>query len=250
MSEQIDPKFDGSYVEKRAVAHYWIEKDLYLVQMPVLLTDSGGDKYFDSTNSFIMVYDLYRQAWFEWNKINLLGGIVEYNSEIYCLGFDLDPIATTATTYTYKFLNSGLEDDYADHNEAISFTYKTHWEALGEPSIFKKFLRMKVHALDGTIGDFETDKFTLSVATEHDYVQASVSTFDLDFSGGAVGWGVSSWGSFIWGESRLEQLRSKLASKKAKALRTIFTNATIHENVLISGYELEVSAGYDMQLKE
>ena len=134
--------------------------------------------------------------------------------------------------------------------KTISFSYKTHWEAMGEPSIYKKFLRIKVHSLDGTINDFETDKFTLTVETEHDYVQGSESSLSLDFGGGALGWGNSAWGQFPWGESRLEQLTSKLKSKKAKALRVVFTNNTRHQNVLISGYELEIAAAYDLQIKE
>ena len=249
-SEQIDPKFDRTYSEKRAIAHYWIEKDLYLVSLPFFSTDAGSKKYLDKTNSFIMVYDLYRTAWAEWNTLNMSGGIAEYQGDIYIAGFDQNPVDSTADTYFTKILDSGLEDDYADHSEGISFSYKTHWEALGEPSVYKKFLRLKVHALDGTIGDFETDKFTLSISTEHDYVQASESVFTLDFGGGSLGYGESPWGEFVWGESRLEQMTSKLASKKAKALRTVFSNATIHENVLISGYDLEISASYDLQIKD
>jgi hypothetical protein len=249
-SEMIEPKFDEAYTDKRAIAHYWIEKDLYVISLPFLSTDAGSEKYLDTTNSFIMVYDLYRQAWFEWDSINFIGGIAEYNGVIYTSARELDPVPSTATTYTYEFLSAGNSDDYADHDTAISFSYKTHWEAMGEPSIYKKFLRMKIHSLDGTINDFETDKFTLSIQTEHDYVQAAESDFSLDFSGGALGWGSSAWGQFPWGESRLEQMTSKLKSKKAKALRTVFTNANLHENILISGYELEVSASYDLQIKE
>ena len=72
----------------------------------------------------------------------------------------------------------------------------------------------------------------------------------MDFSGGAEGWGNSPWGQFIWGEARLEQMRSKLASKKARALRVIFNNANLQENILISGYELEIALPYDPQIKE
>jgi hypothetical protein len=250
MSEKIEPKFNETYTEKRATAHYWIEKDLYMVSFPVFLEDGSSQKYLDTTNSFIMVYDLYRQAWFEWNNINLMGGVAEYNGDVYTLGFAQDPVALTTTRYVYKFLSQGTEDDYADHDTAISFSYKSHWEAVGEPSVYKKFLRIKVHALDGTIGDFETDKYSLDIATEHDYAQITESSLTLDFSGGAEGWGNSAWGNFPWGESRLEQMTSKLKSKKAKALRVIFTNSTILENILISGYELEIAAPYDAQVKE
>jgi hypothetical protein len=250
MSEKIEPKFDSSYVEKRATAHYWIEKDLYVVSFPVFLEDGSSQKYLDTTNSFIMVYDLYRQAWYEWNNINLSGGIAEFNGDIYVLGFAQDPVALAATRYIYKMLDAGTENDYADHDGPINFTYKSHWEAVGNPSVYKKFLRIKVHALDGTIGDFETDKYSLAISTEHDYNQITESTLSLDFSGGSEGWGNSPWGEFVWGEARLEQMTSKLASKKAKAVRVIFSNENLLENVLISGYELEVAAPYDLQIKD
>lgn len=250
VSEPISPKFDLNYVDKRCIGHYWIEKDLYVLSFPFLSEDGASNKYLDPTNSFIMVYDLYREAWFEWNNINMLGGMVNYNGDIYTTGQAQDPVSSNQTVFNYKFLDTGLEDDYADHDAAINFSYKTHWEAMGEPSIYKKFLRIKVHSLDGTINDFETDKFTLAIETEHDYVQGSESSLSLDFGGGALGWGNSPWGRFPWGESRLEQLTSKLKSKKAKALRVIFTNNTRHENILISGYELEIAASYDLQIKE
>lgn len=249
-SEVIEPKFDTLYVEKRATSHYWIEKDLYIIQLPSFEEDSGSSKYMDASNTFIMVYDLYRQAWYEWNTINMTGGMAEYKGDIYATGFAKDTSDSLSKQYTYKILDTGTSDDYADHVTPVNFSYKTHWEALQEPSIFKKFLRIKVHSLDATINDFETDKFQLKIETEHDYRPVIESSLELDFSGGALGWGQSPWGEFGWGESRLEQLLSKLSSKKAKSLRTIFSNNKLHQNILISGYELEIAAAYDLQLKE
>lgn len=250
MSEKIEPEFDSPYEEKRAVAHYWIEKDLYLLQFPVFDTDAGSNKFINETNSFVLVYDLYRKSWVKWNTVNFTTGVAEYNGEVYIAGNNQDPVTTNATSYLHVFMDTGTEEDYADHTEGILFSYKTHWEAMGEPSIYKKFLRIKVHSLDGTINDFETDKFSIDIATQHDYVQSNESTLSLDFSGGSLGWGLSAWGTFPWGESRLEQLTSKLKSKKAKSLRVVFTNDNLKENVLISGYELQIAAAYDLNIKE
>jgi len=249
-SEVIDPKFTGTYVAKRAVAHHFIEIDLYFVQFPYFTLDAGNEKYLETSTSFIMVYDLYRRAWYEWNTINITGGCVEYNGDIYTAGFSKSGADSTTQQHTFKWLATGTSDDYAYHENPISFSYKTHWEALGEPSVFKKFLRIKVHSLDATLDDFETDKFQLTVETEHDYRLVTISSLSLDFSGGSLGWGESPWGSFPWGESRLEQLTSKLASQKAKSLRLLLSNSTTHQNVLISGYELEIAAPFDIQIKE
>ena len=137
-----------------------------------------------------------------------------------------------------------------DHDGAISFTYKSHWEALGEPSVYKKANRIKVLSLDGTIDDFETDSFSIDVKTEHNYQAVTVSSLTLDLGGGALGWGNSGWGNFPWGEGRLVEDKSKLASAKVRSIRTVFENSNVQENVLISGYEIEFATPFDPALKE
>ena len=178
------------------------------------------------------------------------GGMAEYNNEIYLCGREIDPVAGTAKTYSKKVIEKGTLDDYMDHDTAITFTYKTHWEALQEPSVFKKFNRIKLQSLDGSINDFETQSFSLDITTEHDYTPSTVSNLTMDMGGGASGWGNSAWGNFPWGETRLTSRESKLASKKAKSLRVIFSNTNAQENVLISGYTLEIATPYDMAIKE
>ena len=249
-SNPIEPKFsETSFNTKQAVSFHWIDRDMYVLLLPVISTDGSSEDYFGST-SVILVYDKFRQAWLEWSSFNFLGGMAEFNDEIYISGRRLDPADSAAKNYHAKILETGTEADYADHENAISFTYKSHWEALGEPSVFKKFLRLKLLSLDGSINDFETDDFSVDITTEHDYLPSTVSSLTLDMSGGSAGWGAGAWGSFPWGEARLEAKGSKLASKKAKSLRVIFANSNLKENVLISGYELEIAAPYDMAIKE
>lgn len=249
VSSSIKPRIEQeAFVEKQTTAYHWIDRDLYVLCLTKTKTDSGSNVYFD-TSSAIMVFDLFRRVWVEWDNINMMGGLAEWNDRNIFSGRALDPVNLNAESYTAEFLEEGVTEDYADHQNAVDFSYKSHWETLGEASVFKKFLRIKVLALDGSIDDFESDEFTVTVETEHDYLPLVISLLTLDFSGGE-GWGNGAWGEFPWGESRLETMRSKLASKKAKALRTIISNSIIHENVLISGYELEVATPFDIQMKE
>ena len=52
------------------------------------------------------------------------------------------------------------------------------------------------------------------------------------------------------GIKSVDQLKKKIASKKVRSMRLIFENSTKSQNVLISGFELEVVTPYKPTLKE
>jgi hypothetical protein len=238
----IEPKFDvgNPFTAKQAVGYFWEKQDKYLIFMPSLPADASYSN--DSVNE-IYAYDIIRKSWLEWDNFNVMGGMTETDDEIFFGKRTLDNINIC------KVSDNNDKYDYADHTAAISFIYKSHWDHVGQPSVYKKYLRIKIHSLDTSINDFEVDSFALTVKTENDYVLKTLTNVELDFSGGAAGWGLGPWGSFPWGESRLVQLRNKLASKKAKSMRVIFENNIVHENVLISGYEVDVASAYKQRLK-
>jgi hypothetical protein len=248
-SENIDPKFNqpNSLNFNRAVAFYWIDNDQYLIYLPQTATSSGNIYY--TENSELYAYDTFRQAWTQWKNLDIGGGIADLNGRVYFQSKEIDS-GSNQVHYLKRFHNDGVSQDYCDHESPISFTYKSNWETLGEPSLFKKFLRIKVHSLDASLNNFESEGFVLNVSTEHDYVISTVSSLILDFTGGAEGWGISPWDGFPWGEDRLSSLKSKLASQKAKSLRTVLENNELATNILISGYEYEVAVPYQMRIKE
>lgn len=249
-SAGIKPKFQSGnpFSFRQATAFQWTDNNKYILVMPSLSALSG-ENYFDSSTE-VYVYDTFWGAWFQWNGFVGAGGFAEVGDRIYYIGRERNQDKSTVEQYLKRVHADGLDSDYADHEAAITFTYKTHWETLGEPSIFKKFLRIKAHSLDASLNDFETDQFSIDVTTEHNYEPNTISSLSLDFSGGALGWGNGPWGNFPWGETRLPSLKSKLASKKAKSLRVVFSNTALKENILISGYELEIAAPYAVELKE
>ena len=244
----IEPKFaiNNPFTFKQATAYVWQADKKYVIFMPNF---TSGTDYSIDTASETYAYDYFRSSWLEWSNFNLMGGMAEKNGNIYKMARD----NSNGSSYqVHKILQNSNEYDYADHTSAISFSYKSPWFAMQEPSVWKKYLRCKIHSYDTTINDFENDSFTIRLQSEHDYNSARQWTdITYDFSGGALGWGLGPWGEFPWGEIRISQLKKKMASKKVRSLRVILTNSTIYENVLISGLEFQVATPYSpSEMKE
>jgi hypothetical protein len=248
ISELIENRFttwNQPFTFKKATAINWLDEDKYVVHMPNIITD------YSTSESAVFVYDYFRQAWLEWDGINATGGFAIKDSNLFFTERRFSVQSSSTTSISYVFLNSGDSFDYADHTEAINLVYKSHWEAMNEPSLFKKFLRCKIHSLDGTLNDFESSEFTLDLSTEIDYIDVASSQVTLDFSGGVSGgWGASPWGTAPWGATRLASKVTKLRAVKARSLRLVLENDNIHENVLVSGYEFEVATPYKAFIKE
>jgi hypothetical protein len=236
----ISPKFQlgNPYSFKQATAMNWNDKFLYAIHMPVCPVNAS---YSTNTSSETFVFDYQRGAWFAWTNFNIMGGYAQLtDGSIHIVDRKVSEIAI------HRVKNSLTPYDFSDHTDAISMEYGTHWETMGEPSLYKKFLRTKVHSYDISINDFENDTFNLNLLTQHDYLDDDVTDLTLNFSGGADGWGLGPWGNFPWGETRLSQIRTKIASKKSKSMRILFKNDTLHENILVSGWEIEAAVPYNL----
>lgn len=252
-SSQIKPKFGPTnpFSFKQAVAINSTKDDKYILCMPKLTNASGENLASDDVDSEVYVFDYFRGAWLEWNRFNFMGGITIFNDNLYFLQKLTNSVSTVKfDSYLVQVSQQNTEYDYADHEIATAFSYSTHWEALQDPSVWKKFLRLKMHALDTSINTFESDSFTLVASMQHDYKLDTVASVTIDYSGGALGWGLGPWGQFPWGEPRLLSAKKKLASKKVKSHRLTFTNSVAHENILISGYELQLVTPYQEGMKE
>jgi hypothetical protein len=255
ISSIIEPIFTSvnrTFNFKKAVAINWNDFDKYIIYMPTEQINASNERYNDPDESRTLVYDYYRQAWVEWSNIDALGGLALIGlDDLYFAGRFLETASGDVVSYINRINNTGDTFDYADHDKAIAFTYKTHWEALGDPSVFKKFLRLKLHALDASVNDFESDTFIIDVDTEDNYLDVTSSSDSFDFSGGTTGgWGVDPWGEFTWGNSRLLAIKRKMRANKVRSKRLIFKNDTIHQNILMSGYEMETATPYKARIKE
>lgn len=179
-----------------------------------------------------------------------MGGIVDFDDKLHFMRRSTSG-GSTPDSQLIRLLNTGTEFDYSDHTASITFEYSTHWETLGDPSVWKKFLRIKIHALDSTLASFEGNAFDLTVQAKHNFdPNTVVGQFTIDFSGGSEGWGNGGWGDIPWGAARLKGAKNKLASKKVRSHQLKFSNDILQENVLISGYELEIVTPYSPNIKE
>jgi hypothetical protein len=249
-SQKLSPEFKitSNFNFDQAVSFHWIDERKFLLMMPVT-TDNGSGSQYTTTSSKIFVYDRFWDSWYEWSNFDFTGGITEHDDKIYLVDRNVDAL-NAVKRHTRKVHDTGLTYDFADHVAPIPFSYKSHWETLGEPSMFKKLRRIKVFSLDASLNDFESQSFTLTTALENDYAAVTISSLTLDFGGGAAGWGGSPWGNFPWGEVRLFALKHKLNQNKTKASRVVFSNESVNENVLVSGYELDIALPYKKEIKE
>lgn len=210
--------------------------------------------YFDADNDIIIFYipkqdadpvtyvlDVKRSAWIEWDNIDIQGGIVRHNKQTFFVSKDKNMLRLQ------KLKNRGDESDYSDHNEAIPFEAITAWDSLGEPNVFKKFLRLKIFITDTNL-NFETDKFKLDLYLRRNFSSLDLGPIELD-SGYLGGWGANDWSEFEWGSVGTEGIRTKMFGK-AKSMALKFKNNTINENILISGLSYEVAAPYQTEMKE
>jgi hypothetical protein len=252
IGNRIKPQFtafDVTFNFQKATSVNWIDQSKYVLFMPDESQDGSSNDYADA-DSRCYVYDYERNSWHKWTNVNAQGGFGYRNSRLFFSARRLDSDSSAVEFPTAIFNNYGDKRDYSDHQEAVDFEYKTSWHSLGEPNLFKKFLRLKTFALSSDILDGSASLNTLTVDTEFNFTTpAVVSTFTQDFSNGATGWG-SAWGTSPWGDSPLIEIKSKLKVVKARSMRLTFRNNTALEDVLISGYELEVAPAFIRAIKE
>tara|TARA_B100001094_G_scaffold324204_1_gene376408 strand:+ start:9166 stop:12801 length:3636 start_codon:yes stop_codon:yes gene_type:complete len=253
LSELIRPLFlNSNFVKEKAISFNWTSKNLLLVCIPDYIIQ-GDSEYnvledtmsaYISSDSLILAYDYFRQAWLRWDTLEFTNGITESSDTV---NFSR---MTNTTNVLASITDNGDADDYSDNGNAIKFVYETNWESLGDPTVPKKFLRIKVHSFD-TDASFESPGFQLEAGVQNDYINANSGKIDFDFSKQAGGgWGNFRWGTDSWGSLPSQFLKSKLPTGKSRSLKIRFANNTNNENILITNYELEIAAPYRAEIKE
>jgi len=248
-SSRIDP-----FLDQNGIAEY----NTFNLRKSIGFHDRSGEKYwlllavetvtagsvFTNANSVVMAYDYTKDAWLKWGTLNFSGGICIHNDEVY---FKERAYSDFNTALEFKLLKQMSMDDawdYQDNTGAISFSYSNQWEALGEPSVLKRFLSLRLFSLE----DVLNNALMLTVKTEADYVAgATKANFSYDFS--ADGYGASEYGNEPYGDTFALVQKHKLSNGRFRALRAIFENQRPQENVLITGWELEIAAPYKQAFK-
>ena len=256
-ASRIDPEFnsDGktgelAYALNRAVGVHDRKTDKYLLFVPALST-TGGEVYANS-NSRVYAYDYNRDAWLVWTNMNMMGGaaLEPVSEDLYFSEVQFSIFASTNRFNLYRRHNLNDAWDYADNVEPIGGTledaweYASQWEPLQQPSLLKKFLKLRVYALE----EIANNRFNLSVIQELNYQRENTRTsFDLMLSG--AGYGQSAYGTDPYGDPANSTVTHTLNRDRSTSTRFRFRNSTLHENVILTGWEIEAVTPYRVAMK-
>jgi hypothetical protein len=237
---------------KRAVAVNNPLTEKYIVSIPTEETISGD--VVTNSNNVILVEDYahnstandVQNVWLKWNykNTNMSGGVAHFNERTWFTEKRYSSFNSGVSKITYQIHNSGSSEDYSDHVEPIEFSYSTAWYHLGEPSVFKKFIRLKMFYVP-EIGSTAT----LNITTEKDFIDTLVvNDIDILMEGAGDGYGLNLYGVAGYGDTFNPSFVTKL-NGKFKAMRIIYSNDENQKNIELTGWELEVSAPFDFQIK-
>lgn len=225
--DRIEPIFDQgavdadeTFVLNKAVAVNDRDEEKYVLILPTFDASSS-----DVNENFkVIALDYTRDAWLEWNNMNIAGGAAVFRNQLYWVNRGNQ----SATPTLWRKMDLGDVWDYQDHDSAIDFTYKSQWESLNEPSVLKKFLRVRLFALEI---DGQLD---LDIKTEVNYTSDTVTDeFSLVF--GADGYGVSPYGTYPYGDPFENVIKHRLSRGRFRSLRLIFENSSEQQNVVLTG---------------
>lgn len=221
-------------VLRRAVSVNDYKRQLYICYVPcesgTPTDNTDSTRPIPNSNSKWYVYDYFKDRWGEFDypvRMNAVGGLCHFKNEIHWASFWKDG---NHTENIFKEMNREDEYDAVDHYTAINFILQPTWDGSGEISSYKKFERLKIWLAQPSL---LVSDFTLTVKTYRSFLSSVHSQFTRTFTAaGAV------------------QRIAKLKPGKCTALSVEFSNNVFAEKVRISGYEYEVLAPYEREIKE
>lgn len=248
-ASRIDPDFNNEgrsetekYQFKRAVGFNYTSADKYLLFVPCESVE-GGERYTNS-NSRVYAYDRVRDAWLKWSNLDFSAGVCVFGDEFYFIERRYSEFESAVQHILYRRHNLSDAFDYADNVDPIDFDYSPQWEALGEPSVLKDCLAIRVFSVESV----PNNQFDLTIEQENNFqADANVATFVVEISGG--GYGNSAYGDDPYSDPTVDAFLHPMARSRLRATRPRFKNEVIHEAVLITGWELEFSTPYRPEFK-
>lgn len=230
----------------RSVGFNWIHEEQILFLLPETSIATG--EVYTLNSSRVLAYNSQVGVWTVWDNIDFSSGMNLDGEDVWFSGKYVND-SSVAIDISSEVLRTYTELDYADKTGAVEFVYKDNWDTLGEPSIPKKFVRLKLYSLDTPLQGFETSNFSIDIETNHDYIDEVVSKTTLEFKEPDTGWGSFKWGVARWGEVKPVSRRTRLLPKKCRSLRTVLSNSVLYQNVLLSGYEFEVAFEHQFYMR-
>lgn len=227
-SSLLEPYFVGYYprLDSGVLARYPAfehsiatvdqKRKLYFLHIPWELE---GEENEGSDLSVTWVFDYGVGAWLPpWYGLNYHAGMTVYEDKLWGMVYD---VGTDICRVYAELKDKGIYS-YADHSVAIDALKQSHWESAGDPNSYKKFLRLAI----ASVGAVENQTWDLIVRTYPNYDELTVMTE-----------------ATITAVAR-EIARLKLKSGKCNSLMIELRNNTIHQNFLISGWDLTFAMAY------
>jgi hypothetical protein len=254
-ASRIDPVFQEEGLAdvqelklKRAIGVNDSRGKKYLLYLPAESAIAGA--VYPNENSRIFAYDYDRDAWLEWSNMNMAGGVSILGKNFFFRERRYSTFNTSVDSVMYR--RHTLEDayDYADNNTAVggsdddAWEYSTHWETLGEPSVLKRFLLLQMQLLE----EVANNDFDLTVVQETNY-QADVAKAEFPLEVPGSGYGEAEYGNASYGDPGATAARHALFRDRVRSMRLRFRNSEIHQNVIITGIEVECATPYRTRIK-
>ena len=186
---------------------YFFESGSYSDVRAARLKKKQKTIFYIPSKSKAVVIDYYYNQVYLWNGFTPSKGIIED-----AVG---DVFFTNGSTL-YKF-----NDSYSDNGSPISAIYSTTWHHMGEPSLRKKFIQLRVFAL--TI-----DAFSLDIKTQVDW-----SDPNNVYNASTIKSHVTK--NVLATDQTIQHVLNMLTNR---SLRIIFSNSVNNENMVLTGYEL------------
>jgi hypothetical protein len=242
LSANIKPLMIDKKINRKAVVSFFTaDDDVMGFMLPVQDTGYANDVFINTALTATYVFDVKNKAWHTWTNVDISGGIERVNTKTYFISRNNGQI------HINIFKKEDNITDFADHVDPIKTTIVTAWDSLGDPAVFKKYIRMNLLITDSN-EKFDGASFKLNLYLRKDF--STVDIGPIQFNSSVLGgWGITEWGFSGWGDRPFHSVKTKLFGK-AKSIAFKFENEELNENILISGYTMETAAPYQPEIKE
>lgn len=234
---------------KRSVAYFDRKNQLYVLFIPS--ESSQGGAVYANSNSRIFVYDLKREEWWNWDGLNMAGGVAVYDHEVIFTERRYSTFGSAMSYLVWSRLNSSTSYDYVDHSVDIGWDYQSAgWHHFGQRLVNKKFTHFAAKATDPE----KAANYTLTANFEKDFIPNVFDTklsISLGLGGSSAGWGAGLWGFFPWGNPASNRIKPRrMKPGFATAIRPQLSASGIYAEIILSGYELQIESPYKLDVNK
>lgn len=151
---------------------------------------------------YCIVYRYNYKQWFIWDQLNMEKGLYEKN--------DANVLFSNGN-FLYRF-----NDSYSDNGNPINHLYASNWEDLREPSIDKKYKYLRIWNLNPVPTSYK-------IRIQRDWKEIDLQVIEVS---------IPAFGT----------IQKAFEQRNCQAIRFVFQNENLDENMMITAYELEYEA--------